>query len=254
MAIDDAVVDVSQDWLQACSVQQRFMQGRTRNQCRVDYGASCRQVRALGGDCYDFCCPTDGQLSMLVGDASGKGVAAALMIASVQASLRTAALFTGSDLTALLRVVNAQACASSLDDRYATLFYTVLDQSALTLRYVNAGHNPPIIFHPDGSVDWLEPSGAPVGLFPDATWQERVVPLRPGDRVIAYTDGVTEATSPSGEEWGMKGLLGAASGRETESADKLVQSILHSMDDFSTGVQTDDATVAILRVLGQCAL
>ena len=93
-----------------------------------------------------------------------------------------------------------------------------------------------------------------MGLFPDATWQERVVPLRPGDRVIAYTDGVTEATSPSGEEWGMKGLLGAASGRETESADKLVQSILHSMDDFSTGVQTDDATVAILRVLGQCAL
>lgn len=249
MTIDDAVVDVSQDWLQACSVQERFMRGPARNQCRVDYSASCRQMRALGGDCYHFSYQTDRQLTMLVGDASGKGVAAALMIASVQASLRTAALFTGNDLTALLRVVNAQACASSLADRYATLFYTVLDPSALTLRYVNAGHNPPIIFHQDDSIEWLEPSGAPVGLFPDATWQERIVPLRPGDRLIAYTDGVTEACSPSGEEWGMKGLLRAANARRTESADELVRSILDSMDDFSRGVQTDDATLAILRVL-----
>jgi phosphoserine phosphatase RsbU/P len=249
MAIEDAVVDVSQDWFQACSVQERFMRGTARNQCRVDYGASCRQMRALGGDCYDFSCQTDGQLTMLVGDASGKGVAAALMIASVQASLRTAALLTGNDLTALVRVVNAQACASSLADRYATLFYTVLDQSARTLRYVNAGHNPPVIFHQDGSIEWLEPSGAPVGLFPGATWQERVVTLGPGDRLIAYTDGVTEACSPSGEEWGMKGLLRAANARGTESADELVRSILDSMDDFSRGVQTDDATVAILRVL-----
>ena len=249
MTIDDRVVDVSQDWLQACSVQQRFMRGPARDQCRVDYGASCRQMRALGGDCYDFSCQTDGQLTMLVGDASGKGVAAALMIASVQASMRTAALLTGNDLTALVRVVNLQACASSLAGRYATLFYAVLDQSALTLRYVNAGHNPPVIFHPDGSIKWLEPSGAPVGLFPDATWQERVVPLGPGDRVIAYTDGVTEACSPSGEEWGSKGLLRAAQARRTKSADELVRSILDSMDDFSRGVQTDDATVAILRIL-----
>jgi sigma-B regulation protein RsbU (phosphoserine phosphatase) len=249
MTTDDGVVDVSQDWLQACSVQERFMRGPARNQCRVDYSASCRQMRALGGDCYDFSYQTDGQLAMLVGDASGKGVAAALMIASVQASLRTAALFTGSDLTALLRVVNSQACASSLAGRYATLFYAVLDETAHTLRYVNAGHNPPVVFHRDGSIDWLEPSGAPVGLFLDATWQEWVVRLQPGDRVLAYTDGVTEACSPSGEEWGAEGLLQAANGRAAESADELVWSILDSMDDFSRSVQTDDATVAVLRVL-----
>ena len=90
-------------------------------------------------------CPGDGQIAMLVGDASGKGVAAALMMASVQASLRTAAKFTGNNLTALLRVVNDYACASSLAARYATLFYGVLDRAALTLRYVNAGHNPPVV-------------------------------------------------------------------------------------------------------------
>jgi len=249
MMTDDMVMDVSQDWLQACLVQERFMQGPARGHCLTDYGASCRQMRALGGDCYDFSCQADGKLAMLVGDASGKGVAAALMMANVQASLRTAALFTGDNLAALLRVVNAQACASSLADRYATLFYAVLDRAASTLRYVNAGHNPPVILRRDGSIDWLEPSGAPVGLFLDATWREEVIHLQPGDLVLAYTDGVSEAFSPSGEEWGIDGLLRAANGRRTGSADELVQSILDSMDDFSGGVQTDDATVAVLRVL-----
>jgi phosphoserine phosphatase RsbU/P len=249
MTTEDAVVDVSQDWLLACSVQARFMRGPARNHCRVDYSASCRQLRALGGDCYDFSCQADGRLTMLVGDASGKGVAAALMMASVQASLRTAALFTGGDLAALLRIVNDQACASSLADRYATLFYGVLEQAGRRLRYVNAGHNPPVVLHCDGSIDWLEPSGAPVGLFADANWEERVVPLQPGDRVLAYTDGVTEAPGPTGEEWGNAGLLQAANHRETESADELVRSILDAMDGFSGGVQTDDATVAVLRVL-----
>ena len=206
-------------------------------------------MRALGGDCYDFSCQADGRLAMLVGDASGKGVAAALMMASVQASLRTAAVFTPDDLASLLRVVNAQACASSLADRYATLFYAVLDQTAQTLRYVNAGHNPPVVLRRDGSLDWLAPSGAPVGLFPDAIWQERAVRLQPGDLIIAYTDGMTEATSPSGEEWGMEGLLQAANRREAESADELVRSILDAMDDFSGGAQTDDTTVAVLRIL-----
>jgi phosphoserine phosphatase RsbU/P len=248
MKVDDMVVDVSQDWLLACSVQERFMRGAAQNYGQIDYAASCRQMRALGGDCYDFCCQADGQLTMLVGDASGKGVAAALMMASVQASLRTAALFTGSDLTTLLRVVNVQACVSSVADRYATLFYCVLDQGTRTLRYANAGHNPPVVLHADGSIDWLEPSGGPVGLFSDASWEERVIQLLPGDRVLAYTDGVTEICGSSGEEWGIDGLLQAANSRETRSADELVHTILDAMDDFSGYVQTDDATVAILWV------
>jgi phosphoserine phosphatase RsbU/P len=249
MTIEDVVVDVSQDWLQACSVQERFMRGPVRNHCRVDYGASCRQMRALGGDCYDFSSQADGQLAMLVGDASGKGVAAALMMASVQASLRTAAQFTGDSLANLFRVVNLQACASSLADRYATLFYGVLNRAALTLRYVNAGHNPPVVVHGDGSLDWLEPTGAPVGLFPDATWQEAVIHLHPSDLVLAYTDGVIEASGPSGQEWGIDGLLRAARTHKIQSADLLVRSILDSMDGFSQGVQSDDATVAVLRVI-----
>jgi len=249
MATEAMVVDVSQDWIQACSVQERFMRGPVLRHGQLDYAASCRQMRALGGDCYDFCCQPGGQLAMLVGDASGKGVAAALMMTSVQASLRTAALFAGDCLAELFRVVNGQACATSPADRYATLFYGVLDQSARTLRYVNAGHNAPMILRRDGSIEWLEPTGAPVGLFADATWQERAVALRPGDCVIAYTDGVTEAASPLGGEWGIDGLRQAAESCGSQPADALVRSILDAMDEFSGGVQTDDATVAALRIL-----
>jgi sigma-B regulation protein RsbU (phosphoserine phosphatase) len=145
--------------------------------------------------------------------------------------------------------VNAQACASSPADRYATLFYAVLDPTARTLQYVNAGHNPPVVLHRDGSIDWLEPSGAPVGLFSDAAWQERVIGLQSGDVVLAYTDGVTEALNRSGEEWGIEGLLQAAKVCGEESAEEVVRSILDALDDFSGGIQTDDATVAALRVL-----
>lgn len=252
MTNDDVVVDVSQDWVLACHVQQRFMQAAGRNSGSVDYSARCRQVRALGGDCYDFMTLPDDRLALVVGDASGKGLAAALMMASVQASLRTAALFTSNDLAALLKIVNIQAYASSLADRYATVFYGVFDLATRTLRYVNAGHNPPVVLRNDGSVHWLEPSGAPVGMFPDSNYQESVVQLNPGDLVIAYTDGVIEATNPGREEWGVQGLLKATAARERQrstGAQDLVELIFNSMDDFSRGCQTDDATLAVLRVV-----
>jgi sigma-B regulation protein RsbU (phosphoserine phosphatase) len=252
MTTDDVVVDVSHDWVLACDVQRRFMQGLGRTSDSVDYSARCRQVRALGGDCYDFMPLTNDRLALVVGDASGKGVAAALMIASVQSSLRTATLFTGNDLATLLKIVNRQAYASSLAERYATLFYGVFDGATRTLRYVNAGHTPPIVLRRNGSTDTLETSGAPVGIFPDSRYEEGVVQLDAGDVVITYTDGVIEAANQSGEEWGVQGLLKAthAWGRlTTGNAEHFVRSTFNSLDDFSGGCQTDDATLAILRVL-----
>ena len=202
MTTDDVVVDVSQDWVLACDVQRRFMQGLGRTSDSVDYSSRCRQVRALGGDCYEFMPLTNERLALVVGDASGKGVAAALMIASVQSSLRTAALFTGDDLATLLKIVNLQAYASSLADRYATVFYGIFDRATRTLRYVNAGHTPPIVLRRNGSINTLETGGAPVGMFPDSSYEEGVAQLDPGDVVITYTDRVIEAANQSGDESG----------------------------------------------------
>jgi phosphoserine phosphatase RsbU/P len=251
MTTDEMLVDVSQDWILACDVQQGFMQApRTANDS-VDYSARCRQVRALGGDCYNFIPFENNRLALVVGDASGKGLAAALMIANVQSSLGTAALFTGDDLVALLKVVNRQAYASSSDDRYATLFYGVFDESTRTLRYVNAGHNPPVVIRRDGSMHWLETGGAPVGLFADSEYREGIVKLETGDLLIAFTDGVIEAANQDGEEWGVRGLLKAvacAAQRSQDTGD-LVKRVFHSMDEFSNGHQNDDATLAVVRVI-----
>ena len=155
MTSDALVVHVSRDWAIACDVQQRFMQSLDPAVGTLDYGARCRQVRELGGDCYDFVPLPDHRLALTVGDGSGKSLAAALMISNVQSSLRTAALFTGNDGAAALRAVNRQVHASSLADRYATLFYGVFDGATSTLRYVNAGHNPPMVIRRDSSIIWL---------------------------------------------------------------------------------------------------
>lgn len=251
MTSNELVVDVSQDWMLACDVQQRFMRGSRGISSSVNHSAQCRQVRALGGDCYDFMPLTDDRLALVVGDASGKGLAAALMIANVQSSLRAAALFTGNDLPGLIKVVNHLAYISSPTDRYATLFYGVFDGTARTLRYVNAGHNPPILLRRDGSIEWLEAGGAPAGMFADSTYEQGVIQLEHGDLLIAYTDGVIEATSQSGEEWGIQGLLRAAShaAQSSREADDLVKRIFSSMDEFSNEHQTDDATLAVVRVI-----
>ena len=251
MTTDEMVVDVSQDWMLACDVQQGFMQVPRIANDSLDYSARCRQVRALGGDCYNFIPVKNNRLGLVVGDASGKGLAAALMIASVQSSLRTAALFTGDDLAALFKAVNHQAYTSSSEDRYATLFYGVFDACTRSLRYVNAGHNPPVVIRRDGSMHCLETGGAPVGLFADSEYGEGSVQIETGDLVIAFTDGLIEATNQHGEEWGVRGLLKAAASaaRCSQDAGDLVNLTFNSMDDFSKGHQTDDATLAVVRVI-----
>lgn len=248
MTTEAMVVDVSRDWVIACDVQERFMQGRDPAVATLDTSARCRQLQALGGDCFDFAPLADKRLAMTIGDASGKGLAAALMISNVQSSVRTAALFAGNDLAAMLEAVNRQVHGSSLADRYATLFYGIFDAATRMLRYVNAGHNPPMVIRRDGTVIWLEAGGAPVGLFPNSTYEERAVELRPGDLVVAYTDGVTEAVNRDGEEWGAERLGRAAAECDAPCAIEVVEAVFNSLDAFSQGRQTDDATVAVLLV------
>src|SRR5204862_64173 len=154
------------------------------------------------------------------------------MIAHVQSSVRTAALFAANDGAAMLLAVNRHVHATSLVDRYATLFYGVVGAAGPTMRYVNAGHVRPIVLRRDGSVDWLETGGAPLGLFPDWPFEEGVVHLHPGGLVLAYTDGVSEAENASGEMWGVEDLLRAASANRARSADETVQGVMEALDDF----------------------
>jgi sigma-B regulation protein RsbU (phosphoserine phosphatase) len=248
MTTDTVVLDVSRDWVTACDVQERFMQHTGPAVDSLSYSARCRQVRALGGDFFDFMPLPHDRLALAVGDASGKGLAAALMISNVQSSVRTAASFAGSDGPAVLTAVNRQVHASSLEDRFATLFYGVFDGTKRRLQYVNAGHNPPMVIRGDGSIISLEAGGAPVGMFADSAYEQGTVQLNPGDLILAYTDGVVEAASPADSEWGVEGLRRAATEGNVQCPDEIVDRILTSMDEFSRGRQTDDATVVVVRV------
>ncbi len=245
---DAVLTEPASEWVAAFEVQQRFLQHLGPCVDSLDYGGLCRQMDEVGGDFYNFAALSGNRLAVAIGDASGKGFAAALMIANVQSSLRTASLFAGDNLAMAAQAVNRQVYGSSLASRYATLFYGVVDQATRTLHYVNAGHNPPMVLRPDDSVTWLTTGGAPVGLFSDSTYEEGSVQLGPGDLILAYTDGVTESLNPSNCEWGTEGLRMAAVQNHAQTAAAMVEDIMRSMDRFSPASQADDATVAVIRV------
>jgi phosphoserine phosphatase RsbU/P len=242
MATESVVVDVSQDWLVACGLQERFMEIPCVKTQSLTYNARCRQLRALGGDCFHFVLLPGRRVALAVADASGKGLPAALLIANVQSSLRTAALFAPADPAAVVTAVNRQLHACSPVDRYATLFYGVFDENTRTLHYVNAGHNPAVVIR-RGAVIWLEASAPPVGLFAETVYQAQAVPLYPGDLIIAYTDGIVEATNAASDEWGADGLLAALKRCPTPQPAAIVEAAFTALDEFSGDSQADDATI-----------
>jgi sigma-B regulation protein RsbU (phosphoserine phosphatase) len=243
MITESGVVDVSQDWVAACGLQERFMEIPCPQVQTLTWNARCRQMRALGGDCFHFV-PLPGHcIGLAVADASGKGLPAALIAANVQSSLRTAALFAPENPAAVVGAVNRQLHACSPLDRYATLFYGVFDENTRTLRYVNAGHNPAVVITRGGAVTWLEASAPPVGLFAETVYQAEVVQLYPGDLIVAYTDGVVEAVGTAGKEWGVEGFLAAVGSCRARQPQSIVEAAFASFDEFSGDNQTDDATV-----------
>jgi phosphoserine phosphatase RsbU/P len=243
MIAGSAVVDVSHDWIIACDLQERFMDVPPANTQALAYSARCRQIRALGGDCFSVLPLPGRRLALAVADASGKGLPAALIMANVQSSLRTAALFAPEDAAAVVTAVNRQLHACSPADRYATLFYCVFDETTRTLQYVNAGHNPAMILRSGGATTWLESAAPPVGMFAGTVYTARSVQLHRADLLLAYTDGIVEAANCAGEEWGMSGLLAAVARCRLRQPGSIVETAFAALDEFSRGTQTDDATI-----------
>lgn len=167
----------------------------------------------------------------------------ALLIANVQSSLRTAALFAPDDPAAVVTAVNRQLYACSPADRFATLFYGVFDGRTRTLGYVNAGHNPPMVIGDDDAITWLEAGAPPVGFFADTVYQARTIQLKPSDLLVAYTDGVVEATDAAGDELGVDGLVAAVTRCRTRQPDRIIKAAFAALDEFSHERQSDDVTV-----------
>ena len=236
----------------AREVQERLFPQRLPEVVGLDYYGRCRTALGVGGDYYDFLALPEGKVGVALGDVSGKGIAAALMMASLEASLRAEASRAGKDLGGMIGRVNQMIYDASAEDRYATLFYAQYDPAAHLLTYVNAGHNAPMLFRQASTaVERLDKGGGPVvGLMPDCTYEQSEVTLHAGDMLLIYTDGFSEAMNPQLEEWGEKRLMAAASASRALDAEKIIAGIMKAADAYAAGApQSDDMTLVVMRVL-----
>ena len=194
----------------------------------------------VGGDYYDFLELPDGDLGLAIGDVSGKGVAAALIMSSVQAALRVAAPIE-DDLAHLVQRLNSLIYRSARGRKYATFFFGRYTPSSGMLRYVNAGHNPPFIAI-DGKLQELSSTGKPIGIFPDSTYHEQMVEIPPGATLFLYTDGLNEAENVEEQEFGYERL------RELFTKTHEPQRIVADVTEFERGARPmDDKTIVVMR-------
>jgi len=234
----------------AREVQEHLFPQRLPAAPGLDYCGQCRPAREVGGDYYDFLELPGGKLGIAIGDVSGKGVGAALMMASLEASLRALAPVV-DDLAELMERVNSLVYQASASNRYATLFYAQYDPASRRLSYVNAGHNPPVVLRNcAGScqVLRLETGGPVVGLLPHR-YERGVFSLEAGDLVVLFTDGVSESMNAGYEEWGEDRLIGLAKTCHGLPVLEGMRRILAAAQAFAAGApQHDDMTLVVLRV------
>ena len=201
----------------------------------------------IGGDYYDFIEREDGRLVIALGDVSGKGTAAALLMSSLHAAVHAQA-GSHDTLVATISAVNKYLADNIPANRFVTLFYAELDPESGALSFLNAGHNPPLIVHAAGTVEQLASGGLPLGIKPDAEYREGRTQLQPGDVLVIYSDGVTEAVSPSGEEFGATRLYETVSRNIESSAAGIRDRIESSLTKFAQGTSAaDDITLVIVK-------
>ena len=203
-------------------------------------------AREVGGDFFNYFSLTDGRIALLVGDVSGKGVGAALLMANIQASLRTR-LALGQDLDAIAREIDVDIEGNTPGPVYATLFVGIFNPATRELRYVNAGHNPQYILRTSGTLERMSSTGLPVGLLAGRGYTEAHVQLAAGDLLFFYTDGCVEAENEAGEMFGaekLESLLVSAAGAEDLLA--RVETVLAEYR--GTREPFDDATMMVVKV------
>ena len=205
---------------------------------------SCYEI---GGDYYDFIERADGRLVVALGDVSGKGTAAALLMSSLHAAVHAQAA-SPSSLVETITNVNRYLAENIPSNRFVTLFYAELDPKAGSLAFVNAGHNPPIIVHESGTVEQLSSGGLPLGIIPDTEYKEGRTQLHPGDVLVIYSDGVSEAINPEGEEFGPERLCRVVTENLTATAAGMRDRIESALTKFVRGTPAnDDITLVIVK-------
>jgi phosphoserine phosphatase RsbU/P len=232
----------------ARDVQRKLLPQRRPLLSTLDYAADCTQARVVGGDYWDVLDLGPKRVGLVQADISGKGISAALLMANLQASLRSRPPDSFDDLVGLLRALNRHLHESTESSRYATLFLGTYDDDTRVLRYVNCGHGPPLLVRKGGGAERLMPTAPVVGLFEDWSGEVAEITLEPGDWLVLYTDGVTDATGPEGQEFGEERLLLEVGRGRGRAAGEVLTSVFTALTAWSAHAeQWDDQTLLLVR-------
>jgi phosphoserine phosphatase RsbU/P len=233
----------------AAEVQRRLLPTKAVSMATIEFTGHCVQARAVGGDYYDFLDFGQGRLGLVLGDVSGKGLYAALLMAHLQATLRSlSARLAAEDLTQLLEGVNHGFWESTAGNHFATLFFGHYEDASRRLRYANCGHSPPILLRAGGTVERLAVTAGAVGLYEGWICSVRDVTLERGDLLVIFSDGVTEATSDSGAEFGEERLLEILTSQRARPLDEILGRLVDDVRAFGAEPH-DDLTVVLVRGL-----
>ena len=221
----------------------------------------CRPARSCSGDYYDYLCLPDGNLALAIGDVAGKGISAALLMASIQSIMRTqlaaglplsAAAGSGAvrghhSTTGIVAQLNKQLYANTSLEKYATFFFGLYEENSRLLTYTNAGHLPPLLIH-RGEFRPLEVTGTVVGAFPMMTYGEETVQLESGDLLVAYTDGITEPENAYGQEFGEQRLGETILRLQDSEPDEIAAKVMEAVCEWSSAPELpDDMTIVIAQ-------
>ena len=202
-------------------------------------------ARVVGGDYYDVIRLSKQKVALCIADVAGKGVSAALLMANVQAAVRA---FGSEDAPPSLvcKHTNSALCANTAADKFVTMFYGVLDAATSTLTYANAGHPPPILLRNGGRVIHLDTGGALLGVIPGWRYEDAVLQLQPGDLLVLFTDGITEAVRPDGQEFGEDRMISAILESGKHSPSELQSDLFRQIKTFCNAPLSDDATLIVV--------
>ncbi len=214
----------------------------------LEFAAAYVPARGISGDYYDVISLPDGRLAFAIADISGKGISAAILMSNVHAAMRTLAE-TGLSPGQVCSQMNRHLYGVTDAERFATFFYAEWDRSERHLRYVNAGHNPPILHGPSRGAR-LEAGGPPLGVSLDFTFQESRVGLELGDMLVLYSDGITEAPAPHGELFGESRLESLIQAHAEKPLAEIKQQVLAAVHNWSGKEPEDDVTLLLVRVNG----
>jgi len=232
---------------EARAIQERLFPREIPQVAGYEIATSWQSARMVSGDYFDVLALGEDTLGLCIADVAGKGIPAALLMSNLQAAVRG---LSSPSLTPdlLCNSLNSIVWKNTHPDRFITLFYAQLDGSARRLRYANAGHNAPIVVRAAGSHERLQEGGGVLGIFEEQSFGLGTVDLAPGDRLVLFTDGVTEASNREGEEFGEQRLLSLLGEHRALPASAIKEKIAAAISEFSGGHLTDDATLLVLAV------